>query len=109
VLWNPARTDLPLGPPALWARHRPGVTVELFAGDRPASGVRFRIPDTRAGTYLVATFDGSEGGFHYTWDFVRVRPEQESRAAYHLIFWLAVGSGFGLIAIAIVALRRPRF
>jgi len=83
--------------------------VELFAADRPARGVRFRVPDTGAGTYLVATFDGSEGGFHYTWDFFRVSAEKESRAAYHLIFWLVVVSGAGMIATALIALRRSRF
>jgi hypothetical protein len=108
VLWNPARVDLPLGPPALWARHRPGATAELFAADRPARGVRFRIPDTRAGTYLVATFDGSEGGSHYTWDFVRVSAEKESRAAYDLIFWLTIAGGGALLTTAFVLLRPPR-
>jgi hypothetical protein len=108
VVWNPSKLDLPLGPPALWSRHRDGPTRELFRSDEPTRDVAVRIPDARPGVYLVATFDGSEGGSHYTWDFVRVRPNKESRAAYDLVFWLVVGSGGALIAIALIALRRSR-
>jgi hypothetical protein len=84
--------------------------VELFRRDQPVRNARLRVPDVAAGNYLVATFDGSEGGAHYTWDYFRVdaapRPRKENRDAYDLIFWLTIAGGGGLFATALILLLR---
>jgi hypothetical protein len=53
---------------------RPGVrTIELVRLPRARRGVRFQIPPAPPGVYPVVIYDGSEGGFHYTWALFRVR------------------------------------
>ncbi|HEV2712999.1 MAG TPA: hypothetical protein VGU26_07870 [Gaiellaceae bacterium] len=40
--------------------------------------VRFIAPDVRRGSYPVVIYDGSENGFHYTWDLFRVTEDAGS-------------------------------
>ena len=88
VVFNPDRTDLGIGPPSLWAAHRPGVvpTVvfrsEYKYSDLPLRGpVEFRVPVAPPGRYLVSIYDGSEGGAHYTWEYFRVNERQAPTTA----------------------------
>ena len=54
----------------LWRFHaKDSPSVVVYDGIRQP-GFVFRAPDVKPGRYLVALFDGSEGGTHYTWDFV---------------------------------------
>jgi hypothetical protein len=40
-------------------------------------GATFAIPDVAPGQYLVALYDGGEGGAHYSWDTLTVLREDE--------------------------------
>ena len=73
IVWNPAARDLRIDPPPGIAHdHVAGVeTTTLVRNPKPAREV-VSVPDVRDGRYLVAIYDGSEGGQHYTWDHVRV-------------------------------------
>jgi hypothetical protein len=79
VVFNPDRTDLAIGPKALWRDHRPDVApIVVFRttyrySDLPLGApVDFRVPKVSPGRYLVSIYDGSEGGAHYTWEYFRV-------------------------------------
>lgn len=72
VVFNPDRADLGIGPAALWGRHRPGAPATVLRrewryGRRYAEG-RFTVPPAAPGRYLVALYDGGEGGAHYSWE-----------------------------------------
>ncbi len=113
IVWNPSRRELLLGPEPLWSLHRMGrPTIVLARSERPTRRALFEVPDVPAGTYIVATFDGGEGGFHYTWDDFRVVASSQDggdqhRDAYDLIFWLTIAGGGLLVADVLVQLRRP--
>jgi hypothetical protein len=49
-------------------------TIELVRHEVRAArrGIRFTVPDVPPGSYPVVIYDGSEAGFHYTWDPFRV-------------------------------------
>lgn len=88
VVFNPDRTDLAIGPRSLWEAHRPGVvpTVVFRApykySDLPLQGpVEFRVPAAPPGRYLVSIYDGSEGGSHYTWEYLRVNERRTPTTA----------------------------
>jgi hypothetical protein len=94
VVFNPRRRDLiaPVpargggGPPAvLAAAHRPDAptrTYRLGTPLRPERRARFRVPPTTpGGLYVVAIFDGSEGGTHGTWDYLLVDGPPPVRAS----------------------------
>ena len=113
VVWNPARRHLLIGPDHLYARIRRGQpSIELFRSERRRRRVRVTVPDAAPGRYLVATYDGGEGGAHYTWDdfelVARKRPRRESREAYDVLFWLSIAGGVVLLADVLIQLRRPR-
>jgi hypothetical protein len=73
IVWNPAARDLRIDPtPEIAHDHVAGVeTVTLARNPKPTREV-VPVPDVPGGRYLVAIYDGSEGGNHYTWDHVRV-------------------------------------
>lgn len=117
AVWNPPRRVLTKGPKPncygcnlrLWRHHVKGSpSVVLYDGIRQPGFVA-RAPDVRPGRYLVALFDGSEGGTHYTWDFVQVEAGLPEKAADEkLSGWvigLAVGAGLLAAAAATLALR----
>ena len=73
VVFNPMPSQVPYHG-SLWKVYQsaePSITEFTSAQPRSSS---FRLPDLRPGVYVVAIFDGSEGGQHYTWAYVRVLP-----------------------------------
>jgi hypothetical protein len=116
VVFNPDRTDLGIGPEPLWALHRPGVPLVVLGrrwhyADLPLDPGSFTIPPARPGRYLIALYDGGEGGSHYSWASFRVRagrpppadrpPRDDSGGAIPLplvagVAVVALAAGFGL-------------
>jgi hypothetical protein len=47
--------------------HPDEAAVVVAERDRP-SRLTFTVPRVEPGRYLVVVYDGSEGGFHYTWE-----------------------------------------
>jgi hypothetical protein len=41
----------------------------------------FQVPATAPGRYLVLMYDGTEGGVHYSWDYITVRPGSSSASS----------------------------
>jgi hypothetical protein len=87
VVFNPDRADLGIGPEGLWDRHRPGVPVTVlrrtwhYAALQYGNGT-FTIPRrARPGRYLIALYDGGEGGSHYSWASFRVTGGEAVAAA----------------------------
>lgn len=81
ALLNPNRRQLTPGPKPycygcqlkLWRQRVAGVPpVELGVWRPRRAELRLPAPDVPPGRYLIALFDGSESGTHYTWDFLRV-------------------------------------
>jgi hypothetical protein len=78
IVWNPIRDDLLIGPYYLARDHVTGQPrVVLQDQPQPASAT-FRVPLTAPGRYLVLLYDGTEGGVHYSWDYIRVRSAPRS-------------------------------
>lgn len=83
---NPTRRQLTPGPKPncygcrleLWRERVAGQpAITLGAWQERRSEATVRIPDIPAGRYLVALFDGSEGGTHYTWTYIEVESGTE--------------------------------
>jgi hypothetical protein len=84
VIFNPDRTDLTIGPQALWSLHHGGPPITVYRttwrySRRPLNeGGSFAVPRVASGRYLVALYDGEEGGDHYSWETFTVRGERSS-------------------------------
>jgi hypothetical protein len=91
---------------ALRPVYRRGIpTIELVKLAAARDSVSFRVPAVRPGRYPVVIYDGSENGFHYTWDFFRVTAEDES--GFHLrIALLAAGATVLLLLAGAYGARR---
>jgi len=88
---------------------------------RRYSEPRFVIPDaTSPGRYLVALYDGEEGGAHYTWASYQVTAGAASGASPRdddanetptLAIWIAAAAGLigGFAASVVLTRRRGRF
>jgi LPXTG-motif cell wall-anchored protein len=73
----------------------------------PRDSVELRVPDVPPGRYLIALFDGSEGGTHYTWDHLTVLGGDADAGGLDPA--LAIAAGLLLLAGAgAFALRRSR-
>jgi hypothetical protein len=73
VVWNPVAADLLIGPDDLARDHVAG-QPRVVLQERPRPGpASFRVPVTAPGRYLVLLYDGTEGGVHYSWDYITVR------------------------------------
>lgn len=57
-----------------------------------------RVPDVPPDRYLVALFDGSEGGTHYTWSYLNV--EASGHANGNVVALVTVASVSALSALA---------
>lgn len=74
VVFNPDRSDLAIGPETLWKQHHGGPPITVFRKTWRYSkralndGGRFVVPRVAPGRYLVALYDGGEGGAHYSWE-----------------------------------------
>jgi hypothetical protein len=89
VIFNPRVQDLGIAPSYLASAYRADVetTTVLTRPRRDATPrARFRVPkQIRPGVYLVLIFDGSEGGYHNTWDYLHVttsgKPDEQGVVA----------------------------
>jgi hypothetical protein len=78
AIWNPRPADFAnqTTPIELASGHRPDApTRTVLQGSRshPRRRMVVRVPRaTPPGIYLVLVFDGSEAGWHTTWDYVQV-------------------------------------
>jgi hypothetical protein len=73
IVWNPLPADLLIGPEYLTRDHVTG-QPRLVLQEQPRPGTAtFRVPATAPGRYLVLLYDGTEGGAHYSWDYITVR------------------------------------
>ena len=70
---NPRRSQIPYGPRALWTARVRDVGARTLYRSSAARRHSFRVPRVPPGRYVIAIFDGSEGGSHYTWTHFRVR------------------------------------
>jgi hypothetical protein len=81
IVWNPVPADLLIGPDYLGRDHVDGQPrVVLQEQPQPASA-SFQVPATAPGRYLVLLYDGTEGGAHYSWDYITVRPGRRSASS----------------------------
>jgi len=85
---NPNRKQLTPGPKPncygcglrLWRDRKHGQPPIPLGRWRPRQrGASVRAPDIPPGRYLVALFDGSEGGSHYTWSYLTIEANGENR------------------------------
>ena len=78
IVFNPDRADLGIGPERLWRQHHGGPPVTVLRrtwrySERPLNdGGTFVVPRVAPGRYLVALYDGGEGGAHYSWETLTV-------------------------------------
>lgn len=85
VIFNPDRSDLGIGPHALWKDHRgpPPMMVYRetwrYSGRALNGGRAFTVPRVPPGRYLVALYDGGEGGQHYSWETFTVTGSAAAR------------------------------
>jgi len=118
AVWNPRRAVLTRGPKPycygcqlhLWRFHVNGAPSPVVFLHRPRVGTfSFEVPQVRPGRYLVALFDGSEGGTHYTWDFVTVRAARIDSSGEAPKLLLALAAALMVLAVtALLAVRRRR-
>jgi hypothetical protein len=122
VVFNPDRADLGIGPEELWdAHHGPApVTVmrRPWAYERRYPRASFVVPSgTPPGRYLVALYDGGEGGAHYTWESFTVtgaaagpadRPQHDDEPIDWPV-WIAAAAGLVLGAAGGIGVARRYF
>jgi hypothetical protein len=81
IVWNPVRDDLLIGPDFLGRAHVAG-QPRVVLQEQPQRGLAtFAVPATAPGRYLVLLYDGTEGGMHYSWDYITVRSAPRSPAS----------------------------
>ena len=118
---NPTRHQLSLGPKPycygcqlkLWRDRAPGQPAVTLGTWRPRRDhATVRVPDVKPGRYLVALFDGSEGGTHYTWAYIEVSADlsgDDQSSSTILIATLVAGAALvSLLVAALTARRRSR-
>ena len=81
VVWNPVPADLPIGPDYLARDHVTGQPRVVLQEQPQPGSASFRVPATAPGRYLVVLYDGTEGGAHYSWDYITVRPGPRSSSS----------------------------
>jgi hypothetical protein len=127
VIFNPRPRDFGIAPDDLASAYRPDaptVTVLSRPRTKPARNWSFRVPDVPPGVYVVLIFDGSEAGFHNTWDYIHVggpasplrrarppaapgrQPDKRDDFGGALLAGLAAGAALGVLGS--VAYRRLR-
>jgi hypothetical protein len=110
VIWNPRPEELRIDPSPLIADDYVAGTPTVTVLARRAKRYHlpgFRVPDVPDGRYLVAIYDGSEGGDHYTWDYVVVRRSQPaamgrtsgSSRAWIWVLLGALGATAGVLSV----------
>jgi hypothetical protein len=97
AVWNPDPNKL--ANPALALLydgkfyHRGEKTLILLRRPHPRRGAEIVLPTKlRSGSYVLALFDGTESGTHYTWQVVRVRlTDQLARTGRAVLSLIALG------------------
>ncbi|HKI66312.1 MAG TPA: hypothetical protein VJ989_03480 [Solirubrobacterales bacterium] len=111
---NPSRGQLELGARPncygchldLWKERMPGVAPVVLGEWRPPrQHAEVRVPQVPPGRYLLAVYDGSESGTHYTWDFIRVT-DQTTKGAPGIALVGLLAAVALVLAIAAFLLRR---
>ena len=106
AIWNPGKAPLTKGPTpncygcqlGLRRDHVSGTPAIIVFEHRPrAPEFSFAVPDVPPGKYLIALFDGSEGGGHYTWSYVTVAGAGDGRESKD------DGSGMLIAAVIVVS------
>jgi hypothetical protein len=121
AVWNPRPNTLGLGVPGTSAAcdvgcarrksifHLDVPSLILDEATRPAV-MRFKVPDVPPGRYLVVVYDGSENGFHYTWQPFTVtsgESDEPAEGRFRLAAWLpAVTALLGFVIGAVVCVAR---
>lgn len=89
VIWNPPHNIMALGIPGQDKKcdnrcasqkpiyHLDQQTIIMHRSETP-SLVKFDVPDAEPGRYVIAIYDGSESGLHYTWTIFEVLPGGEA-------------------------------
>lgn len=133
VIFNPRPRDFGIAPDYLASAYladAPTVTVLSRPRTKPVRNWSFPVPDVPPGVYLVLIFDGSEAGFHSTWDYTHVggpasplrrtrpptaastprrRPEQHDDIRGTLLAALAAGVALGVLgSVAYGRFQRQR-
>ena len=78
IVWNPVRDDLFIGPDFLVRAHVAGQPRVVLQEQSQPGLATFTVPATAPGRYLVLLYDGTEGGVHYSWDYITVRSAPRS-------------------------------
>ena len=73
IIWNPVPADLLIGPDYLGRDHIDGQPRVVLQEQPQPALASFQVPATAPGRYLVLLYDGTEGGAHYSWDYITVR------------------------------------
>jgi hypothetical protein len=123
AVFNPDRTDLGIGPRSLWRLHHGPPPTVLFRqtwrySRRPLNrGGTVTIPRVPPGRYLLAIYDGGEGGQHYSWETFTVtaakagtpdpRPPREA-ASRGVAISVAVAATVAALLVGYLAGRRRR-
>ena len=103
IVWNGSGLPQDGALRPLYRRGQP--TVELVELAVPRESVSFRVPAAAPGRHPVVIYDGSENGFHYTFDVFRViRDDEES--SFHLRVALLAGVATLLLLAAAYGARR---
>lgn len=109
AVFNPIRRQLTKGPKpncygcllGLWRYRVEGVkAITLGSWRPPRSKLRLKVPGAPPGRYLIALFDGSEGGTHYTWDFVEINQAGDGESALPILIPVAAMALVGTAGIA---------
>jgi hypothetical protein len=81
LIWNPVPSDLLIGPDYLGRDHVDGQPRVVLQEQPQPAVASFQVPATAPGRYLVLMYDGTEGGVHYSWDYITVRPGSSSASS----------------------------
>lgn len=103
AVWNPRPNMLALGVPGnstecsiKCAGAKPTYHYDepmvVLAESNKREPMSFTVPDATPGRYLVVIYNGSESGFHYTWDFFTVKAATTSPTteSHNRTGWLQV-------------------
>lgn len=113
AIWNPTHDDFIVELGELlqrnW-RHNPASdAITLAESAKPTEPpLSVSVPHVPAGRYLLLVLDGSEGGTHFTWDYIRVVADDSAEANGWSWLLPAVLAAAVLLGVALVFRLRSR-